>query len=300
MLGRFAGTALLVLCSGLFAFSADDVHVAKAKAKAKASAALAMESELAKNVVAAHPPKMTLEKAKEEAEKTGKPIVVWVHEEPSKELMSSVSAIHVIVTDYLELKDARCIIFTCKDGKCERRTSTTISPSPGLLKTMVSDVLKEVGASGGVGHQSEVSTKEFFIGTEMTMAPESDEDTPPAANVEKKPVTAQPPKPMPAKKTMMVKQSTPVCTYDALGRKTCRMVSQWVEVPVNEDGSAATDDGTTTGTCTCPNCGTCVNCNQSASSGSGALFPRFAAFREREPIFGSGRFLGRIRALFGR
>lgn len=249
----------------------------KAKAKAKAKAAMNIEAERerdAKSVQATIPAKpfTDLDKAKSAALETGKPLVLWVGE-PAEDAMKAVDAVHVMVKEFSPLPDAKCVIFICEKGGCERKSSVSSKPTVQLLRTMLEDVMKTT--------TKKIGEPEFFIGTNGEPVP---------AEVE--PVAAQSP----------VVQYRQVCTIDEFGRKTCRLVpieSQPVssQVPVTITKSFGAGD------CPCTaNGGTCP-CAATGAAGSFQSDRPFQGLRtwfQNRPRLFNGRFVAAFAALRGR
>lgn len=156
MKSLLAIVAALVLTAP--AFSLDKQ---KAKAKAAAALALAKAAELDKKPVASAPPVMTnLDDAKERASSQAKPLVLWIDAKPPGETLKAVDAVHCSIKDYPESRDARCIVFTCRAGKCDRKASVNTVPTAELLKTMVDDAKKESAPKDGIAAEPE-----FYIST---------------------------------------------------------------------------------------------------------------------------------------
>lgn len=279
----------------------------KEKAKAKACAAIAMESARAKAVISAASPAKSdgplhdLDKAKTLAVETGKPLVLWVGQS-SKDAVKEVDAVHCEVKEFVPVPDAKCVVFTCKGGKCDRKSSTSDLPSADLLRAMIGELPAK--------KKPAPASNEFFIGTDAQPATASDDDN----EGETFPI-----------QTPVGPNYRKVCTVDEFGRKTCR----WELVPQASEakpapavvapnaaipaGSVVLDCPTcnvqqasyasASNSCSCPSC-SCESCGQtekSAGSGRFVLFPRLraaaqAVFSEDRPRLFGGRLFGGCRS----
>lgn len=248
--------------------SAGDKDKDKAKAKAAAALALAKAADMDKKPVASGPPVLTdLDKAKERASAQAKPLVLWVDAKPTEETLKAVDVIHCAIKEFPESKDAKCIVFTCRAGKCDRKASVNTVPSASLLKEMVDDAKKEPAPKGGIAAEPE-----FFISTSV--------------NEEIDGETLPPPEPV-----KVVKYETRYVLQCVNGQ--CRMVL--VNVPVQDSPKATQVVKAPVASSDCP-CvaatGSCP-CRSQAVGSSG----RFAQWRESRPRLFTGGFL---RAIFGR
>lgn len=247
----------------------------KAKAKAKAKAAMNIEAERerdAKSVQATIPAKpfTDLDKAKAVAIESGKLLVLWVGE-PAEDAVKEVDAVHVMVKEFSPAPDAKCVVFSCESGKCERKSSVTSKPTVQLLRTMLEDVSKAAS--------KKISEPVFFIGT----------------NGEAVPAEAEP-------NEAPVVQYRQVCTIDEFGRKTCR----WVPVesqPVSSQVPVVITKSSGAGNCPCTaNGGTCP-CAATGAAGSFQSDRPFQGLRtwfQNRPRLFNGRFVAAFAALRGR
>jgi hypothetical protein len=143
---------------------ADDAGKAKAKAKARAVLALASAVEPEKPVVAKPP--ATLDAAKSLAASRGKPLVVWVGDEPPADAKAIGDAIQFTVPKFDELPHARCVVFACENGQCSRKSSVTSAPSVELLRTLVREAASKANRSSPGPPKPTAATSEpspFFI-----------------------------------------------------------------------------------------------------------------------------------------
>lgn len=249
----------------------------KAKAKAKAKAAMNIEAERerdAKSVRATIPAKpfTDLDKAKTAAIESGKLLVLWVGE-PAEDAVKEVDAVHVTVKEFSPSPDAKCVVFSCESGKCERKSSITSRPSVSILKSMIEDVMKTT--------TKKIAEPEFFIGTSGEAVPVEPSEAP------------------------AIVQYRQVCTIDEFGRKTCRWVPvespgtvQAVPIEIKKSAPVASY---ASGDCPCVAAGGSCPCGASGSaSGSAPVLSRFREWFQNRPRLFNGRFAAAFAALRGR
>lgn len=255
----------------------------KSKAKAKAAAALNLakaKAEAERNPVAAKPkesgPLTDLAKAKETAAKDGKALVVWVGEPAPAATLKAVDAVHCLLKEFPEAPKARAVVFRCRADGCDQKSSVDQTPTPELLKSMIRDS----------GASAETETPElFFIGTDMA---EADVSHPPATVV-----------------TRYERRSRQVCTVDAFGRQSCRMVEELVPVTVENPAAleVLTNPAPPTSAPVSPPVVTYYH-EAAVVRSRPVLFPRFREFCssvvESRPRLFHGRFVNAIAARFRR
>lgn len=264
--------SLLVLAAAiLLAAPLSAVDKQKAKAKAAAALALAKAADIEAKPIASAPSVLTdLDKAKERASVQAKPLVLWIDAKPTAETLKAVDVIHCSLKEYAESKDARCIVFTCRAGKCDRKASVNTVPSAELLKSMVDDAKKEPSNASGTGIAAEPA--EFFISFGSTEAAEEDGETLPP--------------PEPVKVTRYETRYVQQCVNGV-----CRLVP--VNVPVaDEPQKVAVVVKAPAASAECP----CVAASGSCPCGSTSQSAFGSRWQNRPRLFTGGFF----RAFFGR
>lgn len=240
----------------------------KQKAKSKAAAAINLakaraEAEAKPAVKGADSPHTDLAKAKAEAAKDGKPLVVWVGEPAPAATLKAVDAVHVLLKSFPDVPKARAVVFRCRDGECSQKSSVESTPSVELLKDMI--------RSAGSSHAETGEPETFYIDTAMDAA---DAPAPPVTRYEKR--TFQ------------------ECYVDELGRQRCRTVERLV--PVAAENPAALE--VLTSPPPAPEAAT----DQPASAGRSrrVWFPRVSEFAstviENRPRLFDGRVVNAIAA----
>lgn len=267
---RFLLVVLSIVATACTVFGASPLdEKAKAKAKAKAAINIEAERETLKIKAAVSKPFTDLDKAKEAALESGKLLVLWVGE-PAEDAVKAVDAVHVTVKEFSPAPDAKCVVFSCENGKCERKSSITSRPSVSILKSMIEDVMKTT--------TKKIAEPEFFIGTNGEAVPVEPSEAP------------------------AVVQYRQVCTIDEFGRKTCR----WVPVesqPVSSQVPVVITKSSGVGDCPCTaNGGTCP-CAATGAAGSFQSDRPFQGLRtwfQNRPRLFNGRFVAAFAALRGR
>ena len=156
---RYLLVAVALVGTACIAFGDD-----KSKARAKAAASLNLaraKAEAERKPVAAPPkepgPLTDLAAAKEAAAKGGKPLVVWVGEPAPVATVKAVDAVHCLLKAFPDAPRARAVVFRCRNGECDQKSSVESTPSAELLRTMI----KDSGASAETGEEL------FYIGAEV-------------------------------------------------------------------------------------------------------------------------------------
>lgn len=138
----------------------------KAKATAAAALALAKAADIDKKPVGA--PMLTdLDKAKEKAQAQAKVLVVWVATTPPDATVRAVDAVHVSVKDLPNNGEAKCVVFTCKSGDCDRKASVNTVPSIQLLKSMIDEAKEEPKPTGKI-----TESDEFYVSATLEELPD--------------------------------------------------------------------------------------------------------------------------------